>query len=82
MTVTLCGTCRKAIFSWETPSMLPGLPPDVEWTHFIRDEEHFAVPSRSIRDRRLMCATCRQPQVYDHGWHCGNTYCPSRVDKE
>lgn len=59
--------------------MLAGLPPDVEWTHFIRNEEHFAVPSRSIRDRVLHCADCRQPQIWTpHGWECGNDHCPAK----
>lgn len=65
--------------------MLPGLPDHTEWTHFIRDEEHFAVPSKSIRERRLMCAVCRQPQRWYGpvwGWMCANEHCTSaRLDK-
>jgi hypothetical protein len=83
LTFTLCATCNKSIFSWETPSMLPGLPPDVEWTHFIRDEEHFAVPCKSIRDRILYCAVCRRRQAFGPaGWYCPNIHCATKVDKD
>ena len=75
-TFTLCGTCRRAIFSWVTPSLFPGLPHGVEWSHYVKDEEHFAVPCRSIRDRILRCAVCRQPQVWHRdGWVCVNPHC-------
>jgi len=70
--------------------MLPGLPPDTEWTHYVRCDladpdsgVHDAVPARSIRDRILRCAICRQRQAYQHmvGWICSNEHCPG-VDKE
>jgi hypothetical protein len=79
--LALCATCRKAIFSWETPSLIDGLPSEILWTHYVRDDEHFAVPSESIRERFLYCASCRRRQVLGPaGWYCANIRCPSRVD--
>ncbi len=88
-TFALCATCNLAIQSYETPSMLPGMTPDVEWVHVLRSRDgecgdHFAVPCRSIRDRVLMCADCRRPQTWQGpywGWFCTNPYCPG-VDKD
>ncbi len=59
--------------------MFDGFTPDVCWTHVVAPEEgHPAMPFPSLRDRTLMCSTCRQPQLHDeHGWHCGNPHCSS-----
>lgn len=51
MMMTLCATCHRAIFSWETPSAIEGLPPDIGWTHYVAAKygdfgEHKAVPCR------------------------------------
>lgn len=60
MIFTLCATCNRVIFSWETPSMLEGLPPAVEWTHYVRCDiadpesgKHDAVPVRFLTDWTL-----------------------------
>lgn len=84
MILALCATCRKAIYSWETSSLIEGLPSEVSWSHYVRDDEHFAVPSEGVRERKLICAVCRQPQRWQGpvwGWMCVNTHCvPSGVD--
>jgi hypothetical protein len=56
--LTLCGTCDRAIFSWETPSLIEGLPPEVEWSHYVPAQhgecgDHFAVPPRNWNKPRL-----------------------------
>lgn len=81
VTFALCGTCRKAVVSYETPSMLPGMPSEIVWIHFVLSGKHAAMPMPGVRE--AMCAVCRQPQMRDqHGWHCVNIHCPSRLDKE
>lgn len=53
------------------------------WTHFVKPvQEHLTMPLPGILDRTLMCADCRQPQVYEHrhGWHCANEHCVG-IDK-
>lgn len=86
----LCRVCRRAVHSYDVPPMhfeefLNDQPysdgwtqPSTVWVHVVKPiEEHLSVPLPGILDRRLMCADCRQPQVYEHrhGWHCANEHC-------
>lgn len=94
--MALCATCHRAIYCWYDHPLLPiaqrvedgaliqtfvmGLP---WWTHYVPPTNgHDAMPLPSLRERVLLCAKCKQEQVWTpQGWACVNPDCPSRLDK-
>lgn len=47
-TMTLCAVCHRVIISWETPSMIEGMPPDVQWNHYMMVTDHKAQPPKFV----------------------------------
>lgn len=78
--IGLCATCRRAVFrAGEIDSLIPGLPVQAEWAHFVlppRGEEHEPMAMPGVRDRMLSCARCGRPQGRDsNGWFCPSPSC-------
>lgn len=85
--MALCASCHRAIYCWYdhplTSEFLPRIALVPYWTHWTQPTNgHDAMPLPSLRERVLLCAKCKQEQVWTpQGWACVNPDCPSRLDK-